>query len=179
MALSFERVALQAPGADLVLALLKPLEDEVPGLKVRSLIEENLTTPYVLARASHGAWTSDSFHDSDRRFLRRLVVDVQTFTSGVDGDSAGDALSEICWQTLNKAVVDQTVILGLGSISFLHVSSPARRVADWATSTGVSQYANLPQGYHRYQATYGIVQRPDRLNPLTAADLLALASLSS
>lgn len=166
-----------ASTTDLIQHFLKPLEGMVPGLKVRSMIEDGLTTPYVFARMTFGSWTSDSFHNSDNRFSRRAVVNIDIFTDGPDGDSAGWALSELCWQTLYAAREAQTVVPGIGSIAFLRINSPARRVSDWATSTGVQQYANLNKGYTRYQAVYGIVQRPDRRNPMTAADLVALSSL--
>lgn len=177
MTLDFSGSAAFAPATDLVQAILKPLEGEVPGLKVRSLIEQNMTTPYVLARMTFGSWTSDSFHDSDNRFSRRAIVDVHVFTDGVDGDTSAWALSELCWQVLHRAVANQTVVPGVGSIAFLRINSPARRVSDWATSTGVQQYANLDKNYTRYQAVYGIVQRPDRRSPISITDLVALSSL--
>ena len=166
-----------ASTTNLVLALLKPLEGEVPGLKVRSLLESEFTLPYVLVRAVSGAWGSDSFHGSDRRFLQRAVVDVQTFTDGINADTAGDALSELCYQVLFAAKQKGTLVPGVGYLNFIRTSTAARRVSDWATSTGVQQYANLNKGYTRYQATYGIVHRPDFSAPVTATDLVALASL--
>ena len=162
---------------DLVLALLKPLEGEIPGLKVRSLIEESATLPYILVRAVSGAWGSDSFHGADRRFLQRAVVDIQTFTAGKDSDTSGDALSELCFQMLYTAKENRTRVPGVGYLNYIRTSTSARRVSDWATSTGVQQYANLPKGWTRYQATYGIVHRPDLSAPVTVSELVALASL--
>lgn len=172
-----EGVAIMPPLNDLVLAILKPLEGEVSGLKVRTLIEPKFTSPYVLVRVTNGAWNSDSFGGADRRFLKRALVDVQVFTDGPDSDTSGDALSELCYQYLRAAVTNRFILSGVGSINFLRISSPPRKVADWQTATGVNQYANLPQGSTRYQATYGVIHRPDRQSPMTAADLVALASL--
>lgn len=173
--LDFPGAAVFSSATDLIQALLKPLEVEVAGLKVRSLLEDDLTTPYLMARATYGSWTSDSFSDNDNRFSRRAIVDLQTFTDGLEGDTAGWAISELAYQVLFKAYKQQTVVPQVGHIGYFRINSPARRVADWATSTGVQQYANLNKGYFRYQAVYGIVQRPDRRSPLTAADLVALS----
>ena len=166
-----------ASSSSLIMGLLKPLEDLVPNLKVRSLIEPNFSPPYVFARAIVGAWSTNSFGTDDRRFLQGRLLDVQAFTEGPDGDTSADALLELCWQQLWSAKVNGTKVPGVGYITYLRTVTPPRRVPDWASSTGVQQYANLPKGYTRYQTTLGIVHRPDFDNPVTVADLVALASL--
>lgn len=161
------------PLEDYLIPLLRPLEQEVPRLKVRSIIEPDLSTPYLMVRLRTGAWQNDSFGSDDRRFIRRMVADVQTWTEDPDGELKAAYLHEIVFQTLLKAQRNQDVIPGIGSLASLSTNSPAHRVADWATSTGTNQYANLAKGMHRYQATYAVAVKPDRKNPMTPADLLS------
>lgn len=149
-----------APVEDLLLELLWPLEDEIPGLIIRSLIPDGVTCPFVLVRREPGAYSSASFgFAGDDRFLMRSVVKVNTFTADPDGDAKGALLQDVIRRRLSACHHRQVVVPEMGSIARIQTSAPAQRVSDWATSTGVVQYANLPKGAHRYEATYGLVVR--------------------
>ena len=55
------------PPARLLMAILKPLEADVPGLSVRNKIEELVAPPVILARVVPGAFTNENVHgDSDK-----------------------------------------------------------------------------------------------------------------
>ncbi len=160
-----------APVEDLLLELLWPLEDEIPGLTIRSLIPEGVECPFVLVRREPGAYSSASFGlAGDDRYLQRAVVKVNTFTDDPDGDAKGALLQDVIRRRLSACWRRQITVPGMGSIARIQTSAPAQRVSDWATSTGVVQYANLPKGAHRYEATYGLVVRPST----TSRDPLAV-----
>jgi hypothetical protein len=157
---------------DLILSLVKPLEAYIAHLRVDTWIPKNTRLPLVLLREEAHAFASDSFTpDSDPRFTRRYGFSVETFTEGINGDVAGARLQEIVYARLFTALRKQEVVEGVGYLTELTTLSPARRASDWATSTGVVQYANLPKGYHRYEASYGIGIRRDKAHPI---DPLAL-----
>lgn len=159
------------PVEDLLLELLWPLEDEIPGLMIRSLIPDDVTCPFVLVRREPGAYSSASFGlAGDDRFIERAVVKINTFTQDPDGDARGALLQDVIRRRLQACWWRQIVVPGLGAIARIQTSAPAQRVSDWATSTGVVQYANLPQNSHRYEATFGLAIRPSR----TSRDPLAL-----
>lgn len=169
-----------APTLHLIMGLLKPLEDEVPELMVRSKIDDTVTFPLVHPMIAPGAWVSDAFHGRDQGFCRRHSVDVDVFCEGINADTAADAISQMVrvqlLGSINKMVIGPTG-LHLGHLGYVRLSGPPRRVTDWVTSTGMNQYANLPRGATRFQATYGVVHWPSRKHPLTQADMTALASL--
>lgn len=159
------------------MAILQPLEDEVDGLKVRTLLEGS-ETPFVLARMVPGAFTNDSLNRTPIATQNlRAMVDVHAYTYGPEAETQGWAISEMCRQALMAAWLGNVVYPGIGHIAKMRVSSPARRAPDWQTGTGVQQYGNLPKGTLRYQATYGLVHRPDRNQRMSATDLKALANL--
>jgi hypothetical protein len=162
---------------DLLLAIIKPLEEDVPGLKVRTLIEDDtFTTPYVFVHAGTGAYTADTFgglNISDGRFQRKFIADVQVWTDGPDSEAKAWAIHELIRDKLSKAYWEQIVYPGIGHLCYFRTSSPAHKTPDWATATGVNQYANLPKGMVRYQATYGMAMRPPFDSKITAADLVA------
>lgn len=162
------------PIEDFLLAIYRPLEDVIPGLQVVTMIppETDFSTPLMLTRSGESSWLSDSFEHGDPRFIRRYVVDIQVFTEDPDGDKKAAILSEIAWQRLNAVKRAGTVFPGMGHIAFLRTSSPAHFVNDWATATGVNQYANIDKGVYRYEAKYGVAVRPDFDNPVDIQDML-------
>ncbi len=164
-----------APPEDLLLAIIRPLEDELPGLKVRTIIEDDLfTCPYVMIHAGTGSWVSDSFANADNRFWRRVLADVQVWTDGPDAEEKAWYLHELVRRKIQRAFDMQTVYPGLGHVAGFRTNSPAHKTPDWATATGVNQYANLPKGMVRYQAMYGMAMRPPKgANQIEAADLAA------
>lgn len=151
-----------APVEDLVVALLKPVEQFVPGLRISPWIENysGYHLPYVVVRREAGAFASDVFGDPDTTFVQRAVIHIETFTADPDGDRKGAWLQEILRVRLRTCWKKGIVVPGLGHIGRVRVSSPPHRATDWATSTGVVQYANLPKNTHRYEATYGLITRP-------------------
>jgi hypothetical protein len=164
---------------DLLLAILKPLEDEIPGLKVRTMIEDDtFTTPYVMVHAGSGAWVSDSFANADNRLWRRFLADVQVWTSGRDAEEKAWLLHELVRRKIQHSFDSQTVYPGLGHLAGFRTNSPAHKTPDWATATGVNQYANLPKGMVRYQAMYGMAMRPPLGEHSLNADDLAAFILS-
>lgn len=166
------------PPEDFLLAVFRGLEAEIPGLTVVDEVppDSQFSMPLLLVRGESGDWASDSYSGHDTRFVRRFIADIQTFTSGINGDRKGGLLSEIAKQRLNRALADQTVFPGLGHISSVSVRTPAHMVPEWATSTGPNQYATLSKGDYRYEAMYGVTVRPDFQNPMSEAEILSILS---
>ena len=175
-----------APGAwaaphpnKLIMAVLQPLEADVPGLRVRTKLEDLTTVPVILARVVPGSFTNEAIHaESDKGQLTRCAIDVHAYCFGINAEDQCWALSEMAKQSLIAAWKNHVVYPGIGSVNGLKITSLARKANDWQTGTGVQQYSNLPKGTIRYQAIYGLVHRPDRRNRLSAADLVALAQSS-
>ncbi|MDX3405153.1 hypothetical protein PV708_02735 [Streptomyces sp. ME02-6977A] len=147
-----------SPVEDLMLAVLR---QGLPGIQVQSLIAKGQTFPLVIARRdpSFGNWQGDT------RFLDAARVGVHVFCEDPDGDEDAAILSEAVRVVLRNAWLNQTVYPGLGHITRVDLASAPRRQTDWATSTGPVQYADLPTGVWRYEATYDIEIRKPRNRP--------------
>ncbi|MGW5130881.1 hypothetical protein [Streptomyces sp. NPDC004135] len=147
-----------SPVEDLMLVVLR---DGLPGIQVKSLIAKNQTFPLVLVRRdpSFGNWGGDT------RFLDAARVAVHTFCQDPNGDEDAAILSEAVRVVIRDAWLNQKVIPGRGHITRADLSSAPRRVTDWATATGPVQYADLPTGVWRYEATYDIEIRKPRTRP--------------
>jgi hypothetical protein len=147
-----------SPVEDLMLAILR---DGLPGIQVNSLIAKDQTFPLVLVRRdpSFGNWQGDT------RFLDAARVAVHAFCQDPDGDEDAAILSEAVRVVIRDAWLSQKVVPSRGHITRVDLASAPRRVTDWATSTGPVQYADLPTGVWRYEATYDIEIRKPRTRP--------------
>lgn len=149
-----------SPVEDLLLAVLR---DALPGMRVQSLISMDQSFPLVLVRRDpgFGPWQGDA------RFTDSARVAVHAFAADPDGDEDAAILSEAVRVALRDAWLRNVVVPGRGHFTRVDMAAGPRRVTDWATATGPVQYADLPTGVHRYEATYDIeIRRPrSRLNP--------------
>lgn len=147
---TIRQMAEFSPIEDILLPILRA---GLPGISVQSVIEKDQTFPMVLARRSS---TASSWTDGDPRFIDASSVFIFAFCEDPNGDEDAALLSEAVRVVLRDAYRNQVVVPGRGHISALHMVAPPRRVADWATSSGPVQYADLPTGVWRYEAHYDI-----------------------
>ncbi len=147
-----------SPVEDLLLAILRK---GLPGIRVKSLIDQHETFPVVLVRRdpSFGQWAADT------RFTDSARVAVNVLVSDPNGDEDAAILSEAVRVTLRNAWLNPQVIPGRGHITRVDVSSSPRRAPDWATAQGPVQYADLPTGIWRYESVYDIQIRKPRTRP--------------
>ena len=128
-------------------------------IQIRSLYSEGISTPAIIARAERRSGTVS--HDSaDSRYMKPVIISINTLTSGLEAESDGDDLQEMCRVALIEAQRKQKVFPGFGHISNIENSTVASKVSDWATSTGVVQYAALPKGVVRYESIFRLLIRP-------------------
>lgn len=131
-----------------------------------TLFTEDLQPPIIIARRERRSGTvADS--TEDHRFLMPAIFSVNTITAGVDADEIGEELQEACRLALIQAQQEQWVIPDAGVISTIENSTVATRVSDWATSTGVVQYASLPKHWVRYESIYRVLYRPPQQSTIT------------
>lgn len=156
----YDRAEL-APIEDVLLALLRPA---FPGVHVTTRIPDTpdgSMFPMILARAHFAGLGTPG----DPRFINRQMASVHTFTVDPDdplqpdGDEQGALLSEAVRVTLRDAGRAKPVLPDLGTILAITMTSPPRRVTDWATATGPVQYADLPSGTWRYETHYRVTYR--------------------
>jgi hypothetical protein len=138
------------PLEDLLLPLLRP---RLTGISVQSLLHDDQTFPVVLVR-SNGDWGNWS---GDRRFIDTAQLNVQVFCDGLNADEDAAILSEAVRVVLIESI--NKVVPGWGHIIDVDMVSRPRRVADWASSTGPVQYADLPTQISRYETLYEVVAR--------------------
>lgn len=151
---------------DLMLSLFKGFFDG-QDVHIGSLFSSALEPPIVIIRRERRSGTA-SIDSGDDRFLQPAIVSINTITAGPDADQLGEELQEACRVALREAQQNQTYVSGCGSISEITNSIEPSRVSDWATSTGVVQYASLPKNWSRYEAVYRILIRPPE--PLTVSN---------
>ena len=139
---------------------------EGQGVHIGTLWSEDLQPPIIMARRERRSGTISN-KSSDDRFLQPAIVAVNTITAGLDADEEGEELQEACRIALRQAQQTQLVIPDAGVISRIENSSPTSRVSDWATSTGVVQYASLPKTWVRYESIYRLLIRPPAQHSIT------------
>jgi hypothetical protein len=152
-------IAEFSPVEDVILPILRQrLEPEIP---VGSLIAMDQTFPFVLVRRGRiiGNWNGDP------RFTDSARVDINCFVEGVDADEDAAILAEAIRVILRDAWLNQIVVPGRGHIILCTLETPPRRAPDWATATGPVQYADLPTGVIRYEASYHIGIRKPAASP--------------
>ncbi|MGW6745418.1 hypothetical protein ACWGDX_32550 [Streptomyces sp. NPDC055025] len=147
-----------SPVEDLLLSILR---DRLPGIRVKSLVDQHEVFPLVLIRRdpSFGAWSGDT------RFTDAARVVINCFAQDPDGDEDAAILSEAVRVVLRDAWLNNVVVPGRGHITRVDMNSSPRRASDWATATGPVQYANLPTGVWRYESIYDIQIRKPRTRP--------------
>jgi hypothetical protein len=136
------------------------------GIHIGTLFSEELNPPMIIARAER---RSGSVSDvvSDDRFLHPVIVSVSTITDGVDADEMGEELQEAVRVALRQAHLQQTVVPNGGSIARITNASMPVRVSDYATSTGIVQYASLPAGQVRYESVWRLILRSPPQSTIT------------
>jgi hypothetical protein len=142
-------------------------------IHIGSLFTEDMPTPAIVTR--HERRSGNISHDAaDSRYLKPVIISINTITSGLEAEADGHDLQEMCRVALVQAQLNQTTFPGLGHISNIENSTIASKVSDWATSTGIVQYAALPKGAVRYESIFRLILRPpvsgsvnNRFRPLT------------
>lgn len=142
---------------DVLLAILKPAL-EPNGIKVHAIVPDAPALPFVVVRrlSSMGNWRGDprGLYDCAR-------VAVHIFAEDPNGEMKCTALGEIISVILRDAVADHWSSEELGVyVNKIEMTSEPIRMADWATSSGPVQYADLPTGTWRYEAHYSVWTRP-------------------
>jgi hypothetical protein len=147
------------PVEDLALGILKPFF-EGTGVNVQATFTEDMHLPIIVARQDRKSGGSTHYAD-DARFMKPALLSVDTITGGPNADEDGAHLQEAVRIALHEAWFKQIVVPGVGYIAKIENSGNASRTSDWATSTGVVQYASLPKGAIRYDNTFRLYLRPD------------------
>lgn len=149
--------------------------DGVPitvGSRIPADMSESL--PFVMVRADRRAG-GQARQSGDERFLRSSLLSIETFTVGVNAENDGYALQESIRLGLWQAWKNQVSVPDAGSISTIISSSDASLVSDYATSTGVVQYASLPKNAARTEQIFQVFVRPPNqasiVNPFIPAQL--------
>lgn len=155
---SITGIAEMMPVEDLMLNIFR---DKLPDLPIFSLIPFDLHDldffSIVRRVPMTGAWRGDE------RFIDTAYAAFHVFTRDPDADEKGAAISEAVRITLREAVQEQKSYPDLGYLKQARlITEPARRT-DWATSSGPVQFADLPQGYFRYESQYAVsIRRPPK-----------------
>lgn len=137
--------------------LLPILRAGLPDVRCQSLIEASQEFPMVLVRRLPDFGNQKG----DPRFTDVAMVAIHTFAEGVNGDEDAALLGDAVHTVLFNAGQRRDTVPGRGQIVSIEAMQLPRRTADWATSAGPVQYADLPTGVWRYEALYEVeVRRP-------------------
>lgn len=142
------------PIEDVLLAILRA---DLPSVQVETLIPDEVTFPFILARRM-----ADLEQGGDERFVNAARFSIEVFTTDPDGDEKGALLSEAVRVVLRNAWRSSRVLPGLGVVTKVKKTAGPNRQPDWATSVGPVQYADLPSGTWRYETQYSIEVRKPR-----------------
>ena len=153
---SVEGMIELSPMEDIALALLRHY---LPDLKIYSLIPEEVQEDaFVLVRRSFpfGEWQGD-----ERGFLDSARLDIHVYAQDPYGDTRGALIAEAVRKAFAMARKDKFHVPGRGWVHRTKMLGEPSRKSDWATSAGPVQYADLPDGFWRYEARFLIVVRPE------------------
>ena len=128
-------------------------------IAIRTLFSEEMPTPAIVARRERRSGNGEA-RNADPRFIEPSVVAVNTITSGLEAESEGSELQEMCRIALLQAQLEQRSYPGIGHIAAIENSTSASQVSDWATTTGIVQYAALPKGAVRFESVFRLLIRP-------------------
>jgi hypothetical protein len=143
---------------DLMMAVFRDFF-EGQDIHIGTLFSAALKPPIIIVRRERRSGTA-SIDSGDDRFIQPAIVSVNTITAGPDADQLGEELQEACRIAIREAQQNQRSYPGLGHISEITNAIEPSRVSDWATSTGVVQFASLPKGMTRYESVYRFLIRP-------------------
>lgn len=115
--------------------------------------------PFIMVRAEKRSG-KETTRSRDERFLQASQLSIETFTAGVNAENDGYDIQESCRLAIWNAWREQIVVPDAGSIATIVRSSGAAFVTDYATSTGVVQYASLPKATARTEASFQLMIRP-------------------
>ena len=83
------------------------------------------------------------------------------FCDGPDGDVEAFLISEAIRVMMLEASLERWNFPGLGSIVNITMSVEPADVNDWATATGIVQFADLPENVIRFETVYQMtIRRP-------------------
>ena len=142
------------PTEDLLLAVLR---EGLPGVPIFTLIPMDVGAMqfFVTIRRvpTMGNWRGDP------RFMDHITASVQIFTKDPNADEKAALIGEAIRVTLFEAAREQKVYPFLGHLKSARMDEGPSRQTDWASTTGPVQYADLPAGFARYQATFSVRTR--------------------
>lgn len=144
---------------DVVLDLFRR---RMPDIRFSSLIEQDRPSPFVLLRkvASTQSWSTDP------RFMETFYFTAEVYTGGLDADADGPRVIYAMRNSLTRAALNKDPVLdGLGWVQSGRLVDDAARRSDWANSEGPVQYADLPQRWVRYIATFRIQIKRAHVGP--------------
>lgn len=127
-------------------------------LTVWTLVPEDFGTDFqsgVLVRKGVGPGMNNS---DPRGFTEEAWLVLDCFAKDPDGDYYAGQLAEAVRVAFRDAWLNQTVINNTWIARFNMPDEPARK-PDFADSAGPVQYANLPQGFWRYQLKLDLIVR--------------------
>ena len=139
---------------------------EGQGIHIGTLFSEEIDPPMIIARAERrSGGMADAIHDE--RYMHPVLFSVSTITSGVDADQVGEELQEAVRIALRQAQLEQITVPNGGTLSRITNSILPSRVADFATATGIVQYASLPAGWVRFESVWRAIIRPPAQSTIT------------
>ena len=153
---SVENSVQFSPLEDVALYILRHY---LPDVQIYSLLPETVTDDiFILVRRSFpfGEWQGDP-----RGFLDVGRVEVHIYAQDPDGDVRGALVGEAVRVAFRQAWLENLHIPGIGWVRNTKMLAEPVRKSDWATSAGPVQYADLPNGFWRYEAKFYITVRPE------------------
>ena len=128
-----------------------------PELRFETYVPEVLTYPLITGArfTPQGGWSGDP------RFIDSGPVRINVFCAGPDADVEAFLISEAIRVMMLEASLERWNFHGLGSIVNITMSTEPADVNDWATATGIVQFADLPEGVIRFETVYQMtIRRP-------------------
>ena len=130
----------------------------LPDVNFGTFIAEDMTFPFV-----HGQrFLRQRPWSGDPRFIDHGPIRIQVFTYGPEAETEGFLLSEAVRVTLLEASLDRWHFPGVGSVLHIEMENEPSPSSDWASASGIVQFADLPKETVRYETIYNMtIRRPN------------------
>lgn len=155
---------LDLPDDILALSQMRPLEEfalyamrhHISSTPVLTLIPEKLrfSTFYLVRREpGEGSWRGD------HRFIDDGGIVISAYSADPNGEERASVMADAARVAMVNAQRENLYVPGAGWISRVKMPEEPVRKADWASSVGPVQYADLHSGFWRYEVHFQLMVR--------------------
>lgn len=138
--------------------LIEIFKRGLPDVPFYTYIAEDMSFPAVHGQrfAKQRPWSGDP------RFIDSGPIRINVFTTGLNAEIEGGYISEAIRNVFLRAHLERWHFPDVGSVLSIQMESEPAISSDWASASGIVQFADLPPGVVRTETAYNMtIRRPN------------------